>query len=292
MSDLLLGLAHIVKHSNFQLPSTRGVDGSNSAPLGKPFEVYCKDWLSLLPPGNINARQEFYDREFIYQGAANNPPDVMFRGGDKGDAFEFKKTESLSGALLLNSSYPKNFLLRTSPGLLDDCKGCEHWLKRSFYYVIGRLKEKDMRVSSLWVVDGRFIAADQEVYSNVFAGLQNAVDTFVHEKELRKISSVELGRVRKIDPLDKSVLRVRSMWELETPHKTFKDLNGVKFDETKATLHALILKERWNAYPTSSKDAINSLIDREGFSITNVNSMKDPSDPMKNLEGILIRYES
>ena len=92
MSDVLQGLAHLIKHSNFQLPSMRGTSGSTSTPTGKPFEIYCKDWLSLLPPNNIIQRQNFYNSAFTYQGSDNNPPDVMFKGGNNGDAFEFKKT--------------------------------------------------------------------------------------------------------------------------------------------------------------------------------------------------------
>lgn len=292
MSDVLKGLAHLVRHSNFQLPSTRGIGGTDSAPLGKPFEVYCKDWLSLLPPGNINQRLDFYERAFSYQGADNNPPDVMYRGGNDGDAFEFKKTESANAALLLNSSFPKNYLSNTSPGLLDVCINCEPWNKRTFYYVIGRIKQNDQRVASLWVVDGQLMASDHAVYENVFAGLQGAVDNFITSQNLMQIQSVELGRIRGIDPLDKTVLRVRSMWELESPQKTFKDIQGVRPDNQKSVLHALILDSEWNQYSAESRSEISALVGREGFSLLTIDNLPNPSNPEQMLSAKLIRYES
>ena len=292
MSDVLLGLAHLIKHSNFQLPSLKGVGGTDSTPLGKPFEVYCKDWLSLLLPGNVNQRLNFYDQAFSYQGADNNPPDVMYRGGNAGDAFEFKKTESATAALPLNSSYPKDCLTNTSPGLLSVCINCEPWTKRTFYYVIGRVKKGDQRVSSLWVVDGRLMASKHSDYIKVFTGLQVVVDAFITSQKLHKIDSVELGRIRTIDPLDKTVLRVRSMWELESPQKTFAKVEGVKPDKKKAVLHALILDSSWENYSAQSKTAITSLVGREGFALTNVTNIPDPSNPQKILSAKLIRYES
>jgi hypothetical protein len=175
MSDVLLGLAHLIKHSNFQLPSNQGSVGSNSLSTGERFELYCKDWLSLLPPGNIHNRSSHYDKEFCYQGSANNPPDVMFKGGDQGDAFEFKKSESAQnknegkGKIQLNSSYPKDMLRVTSPGLLKACIDCEKWKLRNFYYVLGNIQKRSDRLTSLWIVDGRFVSAKPQAYINIFS---------------------------------------------------------------------------------------------------------------------------
>lgn len=291
MSDVLLGLAHIVKHSNFMLPSTQGIGGANSVPSGKAFEVYCKDWLSLLRPGDVTDRISTYDRAFSYQGADNNPPDVMFRGGDNGDSFEFKKTESASAAIALNSSSPKDVLHANGSELLQECVNCEEWSKRTFYYVIGHIKKKSQLVNSLWVVDGRFMSAKHESYDTVFDALQQLVTNFVTTNNLKRIKSVELGRLRRIDPLDKTVLRVRSMWELESPVKMFKNVTGIQINKNKSVLHALILKERWNQYPESSRDALNALVNTNGFTLLDFASIPSPNDPNNMLSGKLIRFE-
>lgn len=290
MSDILQGLAHLIRHSNFQLPSMRGTGGPSSTPTGKPFEIYCKDWLSLLPPNNIIQRQSFYNTAFSYQGSDNNPPDVMFRGGNAGDAFEFKKTESQSGSLLLNSSFPKNILHTTSPGLLESCINCEQWTQRNFYYIVGRIKPGNERISFLWVVDGEILATDHNVYENIFQKLRGSVNSFISSNNLQNIPSKELGRFRGIDPNDKTVLRARSMWELESPQKTFKNLPGVLMDTTKSVLHALILESKWKNYPIQSQNAINSLIGLNGFSLTTFNNIPDPRKPINLLTGKLIRF--
>jgi len=292
MSDVLLGLAHLIRHSNFQLPSTHGVGGTNSTPLGKPFEVYCKDWLSLLPPNSVIQRQTFYNNAFSFQGADNNPPDVMYRGGNSGDAFEFKKTESPNAALPLNSSFPKNVLYPTSPGLLASCVNCEPWTQRSFYYIVGRIKPNDQRISYLWVVDGKFMATDHSVYENIFNNLKNAVNGVVASNNLTNVTSKELGRIKRIDPLDRSTLRVRSMWELETPQKSFANLQGVVIDDAKSVLHALILDSRWSLYDIQSRNAITSLVGTPGFTLQNVTNVPDPLKNGNYLTGKLIRYES
>lgn len=290
MSDVLQGLAHLIKHSNFQLPSMRGTSGSTSTPTGKPFEIYCKDWLSLLPPNNIIQRQHFYDAAFAYQGSDNNPPDVMFKGGNNGDAFEFKKTESQSGSLILNSSYPKNILNISSPGLLDSCINCEQWTQRNFYYVVGRIKPGNERISFLWVVDGELLATDHHVYENVFQNLRSSVNSFISSNNLQNIPSKELGRFRGIDPNNRTVIRARSMWELEPPQKTFQNIAGVEMESSKSVLHALILESKWRLYPPQSQNAITSLVGLNGFSLSTVTNIPDPRKLNNFLTAKLIRF--
>jgi hypothetical protein len=291
MSDVLLGLAHLIRYANFQVPSTRGIAGSTTVPLGKPFEVYCKDWLSLTPPGNNAVRTNHYLNAFSYFGSANNPPDVMYKGGNSGDAFEFKKTQTPAAALSLNSSFPKNELTATSPSLLAACIHCEPWALRTFYYVVGHIAKNSDRVMSLWVVDGKFMADTHQRYGTVFNGIKQSVTNFIHQNSLHFIPSVEFGRVRKIDTLDRSVLRVRPMWELESPLTTFKNVPGVNIDGSKSVLHALILESRWNQYPLASRQAIQNLAGTAGFSLINLQRVPDPSSTNNTLSGKLIRYE-
>ena len=291
MSNVLLGLAHLVRHTNFSLPASSDDANSGTVPKGKRFETYCKDWLALLRPGNVTDRFNQYDRAFCYQGAANNPPDAMFRGGNDGDAFEFKKTESQSSAVVLNSSFPKDVLKATGPGLLDECRNCEEWTQRVFYYVIGHIKKNTDLITSIWVIDGRLLCAPDTLYESLFSSLRGSVDTFVASKGLKSIKSVELGRLRKIDPLDKTVLRVRSMWELESPVKTFRNVSEIKIPNDRSVLHALILDDQWNRHSDDARNEILSLATTPGFTCTHLQNLPSPIDPARNLSARLIRFE-
>ena len=289
--DILRGIAHLVENSNFQMASSGGVSGGDSVPKGKAFEVYCKDWLSTLRPGDVSNRNNHYDHAFSYQGAANNPPDVMYRGGDSGDAFEFKKYENAQPSLALNSSYPKDELHINSPGINKNCMEAEKWQKRSFYYIVGHVPKGSERVLSLWVVDGKLLAASSSFYSNNFQNLKNSVDSFVREHQLKSISSKELGRIHEIDPCDRTTLRVRSMWELMHPAKAFERLDGVKkAKEGNSVLHALILNSNWNRYSHSGRDALLRLRDVGRIQITDINAPNpNGGDPVSSK---LVRFEA
>lgn len=291
MSNVLLGLAHLVKHTNFSLPAASDDAYSGTVPKGSRFETYCKDWLSLLRPGNVTDRFKQYEKAFCYQGAANNPPDAMFRGGNEGDAFEFKKTESQSSSVVLNSSFPKDVLKVSGRGLLDQCRNCEKWTQRVFYYVIGHIKKNTDLITSIWVIDGRLLCAPDTLYESLFSSLRGSVETFVASNSLKSIESVELGRLRKIDHLDKTVLRVRSMWELESPVKTFSNVSEIKIPKGRSVLHALILDDQWDRHSDAARNEILSLATTPGFTCTHLKNLQNPTDPARNLSARLIRFE-
>jgi hypothetical protein len=293
MADLLLGLAHLIQHRYFQISTHTGT--TQQIPVGQQFESYCKDWLSLIPPGHTQNRAQNYGSAFCYEGSANNPPDAMYRGGNDGDAFEFKKFEQQPSAIPLNSSYPKDTLHATSPSISIACRGCEHWTTRTLYYVVGAIPQQSQRISSMWVVDGALLAATNNYYENIFNSIQSNINTLAQSLGATTSQSRELGRLTGIDPLRNTTMRCRAMWELKSPSNVFGGLAGVQdvpSNSPVSVLHALILDCKWSKYPATSQAALNGLIGTKGFNMTRAVALPDPNNPTNTLSATLIRFQA
>jgi len=291
MSDLLLGLAHLIKNSNFQL--SVNTNPMQQIPTGELFETYCKDWLALLPPGDIQNREASYERVFSYQGNPNNPPDVMYRGGNNGDAFEFKKSTSPSAAIPLNSSFPKDKLLAANRSINRECRECENWDQRTLYYVVGVIPRESQRVKSLWVVDGSVMAAKHEYYEQIFDGVKSSITSYVEQHGIEAVNSVELARLKDFDPLKRTVMRSRSMWELEGPQVSFNSIEGVSETNARASsvLHAIIREEKWRTYNLNSQESILTLEGTSGLSLFHNVEVPDPNLPGNVVRVKVIRFE-
>jgi hypothetical protein len=290
MADLLLGLSHLIKNSNFQLSAN--TNATQQIQTGELFETYCKDWLALLPPGDIQNRQTAYERVFSYQGNPNNPPDVMYRGGNFGDAFEFKKSENPTAAIPLNSSYPKDRLFANNRSINNQCRECEDWNNRSLYYIVGIIPARSQRVKNLWVVDGEVMAANHKYYESIFNGVKNSINAYVEQYGVEAVPSVELARLKNFDPLKRTVMRSRSMWELESPHISFGNLSGNidPIDPVTSVLHAIITEEKWSGYKTTSQKALLDLDGAAGLSIIHNVEVPDPNSAMNKIKVKLIRF--
>jgi hypothetical protein len=251
------------------------------------FERYFKDRLAGLQPGDDLNREQSYKRHLVYQGAPNNPPDAMYAGGDGGDAFEFKKFEG--GPIRdipLNSSWPKDRLTNDSYGLTDDCRDCEPWTTRDLFYVCGGVPAGSTMLSWIWICDAKLMAAESEIYANLHRAIQSGIAAI---PGVRFAPTVELGKVRELDPAKTTHLRIRGMWTIGTPGKIFRNLSGVKESDS-PTLHALLRTEKWNALPAASRARIESFDGTNGFSRTAV-SAPDPNRQGGTIPAILIRYE-
>jgi hypothetical protein len=289
MADLLLGLSHLIVNSNFQLSAN--TNASQQIPTGQLFETYCKDWLALLPPGDIQNRHAAYERVFSYQGNPNNPPDVMYKGGDIGDAFEFKKSENSASAIPLNSSYPKDRLFASNRNINNHCRNCEDWNSRTLYYIVGVIPSQSQRVKSLWVVDGEVMAANHQYYESIFNGVKNSISAYVEQHGIETVPSVELARLKNFDPLRRTVMRSRSMWELEGPHISFGKIEGVMdASETTSVMHAIITEEKWSSYSLTSQNALLNLEGTIGLSILHNIEVPDPNSAHKTIKAKLIRF--
>jgi hypothetical protein len=293
MSDLLLGLAHLIQHRYFQLSAVSG--GAQQIPVGQQFETYCKDWLSLLPPGRLQNRSLNYSAAFCHEGSANNPPDAMYRGGNLGDAFEFKKFQRLPTAIPLNSSYPKDKLQINSPSITQTCITCEAWNTRTLYYVIGAIPPSSQRVKSLWVADGELLAASHTFYENLFNSIKQNLSTYATSIGALSTNSVELARLKNIDPLHYTTMRGRAMWELMSPNEAFKALHDVKEALTNSpisTVHALVTEDKWASYPITSQNALTALNGTPGFLLKHNIQLPNPNTPSSTIPTVLIRFEA
>jgi len=148
------------------------------------------------------------------------------------DSKELDNLEALAKVFSYqNSSYPKAKLYANSPMITNACKACEAWDIKDMLYAVGYVKQKQLK--SLWLVYG---------------------DCFCVEFTQTK----ELGKVKKVDPLGITDLRIRGMWHIENPNKTFDYLYN--YDESKAfQLMALMTKDKYESMPKSDREMVESM---------------------------------
>ena len=121
MTNLLKAIANIVENPIMDLVSFyKGSNRANS--MGDALETYVKDIFCDCVNKDNQEKDKLYSQNFSYLGNQNNPPDIIVKNGD---AIEVKKIESLSSAIALNSSYPKNKLYADDSRITDNCRNCE-----------------------------------------------------------------------------------------------------------------------------------------------------------------------
>ena len=154
LSDALKDL--IEKGYNWTEYESLGKGGTNRAQAqGAHLEDIVKDILCGISANDAQGRQALLDKYLVFQGAANNPPDAMYRGGNKGDAFEVKKSENKSnGSLDLNSSHPYSHLTNDLSRVAQKAKDCEDWDRRDIFYVMGNVVTKERKNNWIWFVQG------------------------------------------------------------------------------------------------------------------------------------------
>jgi hypothetical protein len=229
--------------------------GSNSASnnqiqaQGSSLEEIVKDILCAVTPSKVGSREKLYDTYLAHQGEANNPPDAMYRGGDLGDAFEIKKIESVSKTSLeLNSSFPYSHLRSDMKRLTENARSCEEWVTRDLFYAIGNIKWGRQSGNWLWFVQGGVFAQDSAYYDKIESELKPAIANALEANNLVFSETNELGRANEIDLLKRTNLRVRGMWIIENPTRTFATLKGVREDLSKHFVaHALMKESKWES---------------------------------------------
>jgi NgoPII restriction endonuclease len=138
----------------------------------------------------------------------------------------------------------------------------------------------------LWFVDGACYAANRDVYEKVFARIHGAVS---ETKHVTFMKSREFARVIKIDPLERTVLRVRAMWEIQHPNKAFQDLLGQK--STKNFQMLAILPESKYQQILSSDPKLEIELDRLGIQRIPTQVL-DPNNRANILNVRFIQYEA
>lgn len=223
-----------------------------------------KDWKE---------KEEIWQNSFFHLGSVNKPPDFITHDGI---AVEVKKAQTAS-TIHFNSSYPKKH------DYLDEEKN----VKLDTIYAIGKLsKTNDLEM--FWLVCGDCLFARNEVY-------------FLHREEIKThIGSAkdsdkqgktkELGRYNKIDPLEITDLRIRSMYQVKHPEQVFDYLlENIQIDKEKIKCFSLILENNWKNFSLELKSQIKKLSSEENFFIKDV-SIKNPDNPKERLSAKFIYF--
>ena len=235
MSNIIKAFINIV--DNYQVNIQSFTNGNNRANnMGEGLESYIKDvFAGTINENDEQKKLEKLEQVYSFQGNKNNPPDLMLKNSD---AIEIKKLESKNSAIALNSSYPKAKLYADSPMITKACKASEDWDIKDMLYTIGYVKEKNLKF--LWLIYGDCFCADKETYERIKNTISSGINGIVH---VEFTETKELGKVKKVDPLGITDLRIRGMWHIENPNKTFSYV--YEYDDSKAfQLMALMTKDK------------------------------------------------
>jgi len=279
-ANILKAILNIVSYKNNDLKDYASTSLIRINAVGEQLEFYVKDAVASTFK-NPN-KDEKYSEVFSWLGSQNNPPDFIIKNGD---AFEIKKIESKKSALALNSSPPKNKLLSIDSRVTTECKNCENpiWKEKDIYYVIG--SAKGGLIKYLFFVHGICYAAEHDIYDKVHNPIKKEITSVLDSLNLEKGDTKELGKVKRVDPLGITELRIRGMWSIDNPIVVFEDI--CKIEENKYQLFALMTKEKYLTYP---KKDIMEIENHKDISIEDV-KIKNPNNPAKLIEAKLISYK-
>ncbi len=281
MTNILKAIINIVKNPIIEL-KTYSNSHNRANNMGESFEEYIKDaFAGTIAENNLILRKEKFKKCFSYFGNQNNPPDFIITGGD---AIEVKKTESPTSDLALNSSYPKAKLIASSPMITQDCRECEKWAEKDIIYACGVCK--DNKILSLSFVYGIDYAAKPEIYERI----KNTITSGVNDIPNVEFSKTrELGRVNKVDPLGITYLRIRGMWGIKNPVKTFHYIYEPEIDKS-FNLMAVISINKFNTFPQKDIQELEKFcIENHLLNISNV-EIKEPNNPAKYKKAKLIKF--
>lgn len=282
MSNVLKAFLNIV--NNYQATVNNLTNGSNRANnMGEGLEEYIKDaFANTINERNLQNRLAVFSQVYSYSGNKNNPPDLILKNSD---AIEIKKLESHNTAIALNSSYPKEKLFSNSTMITTACRSCEVWSEKDMLYAIGNVPKNSNQLKSLWLVYGDCFCADKEIYERIKDTISEGI-TSIPDVEFTETN--ELGKVKKVDPLGVTDLRIRGMWHIDNPTKIFNYLYS--YDETKSfQLICLMKTEKYESLPLEDRQVL------EGLNNPNINlsdvRVKNPNNPVQLMDGKLLVFK-
>lgn len=286
-TNVLVALKNLMTiETNELLNIYEGTVNNRANNMGNALEYFVKDlFCSSLSEEDFSKRDEIYSNYLSYLGNSNNPPDFIIK---KSSAVEVKKVENLSfGDIALNSSHPKDYLYSTSTLINQACKSCEDefggWTKKEMIYSIGHVLENKLRV--MWLVDGACYSADDSVYRKIKTTIQTGINSI---PGVEFADTKELGKVKKIDPLGVTDLRIRGMWSIKHPNKVFDYLVQDYSKDTELQVYCLILKDKFDKICEDDKNNLQEYINN-GKLIKQDVRVKNPNNPAKFLDAVLFK---
>ncbi len=278
MSNILKAIINIVQNPIIDLVDYyQGRNRINNS--GKALEDYIQDiFAGTLNEDDENKRLQRLEEIFSYQGNQNNPPDLILKDSD---AIEVKKLQSKNSAIALNSSYPKAKLYASSPMITNACRTCEEWEEKDIIYTIGYTDDNSLK--SLWLIYGDCFCADKEIYERIKNTISDGINSI---PDVEFAQTNELGKVKKVDPLGITDLRIRGMWHIKNPNKIFDYI--YEFDEeAKFQLISLMKLEKYSSMPTEDREILEQL---ENINIQDI-KIKNPNNPIQLVDVKLITFK-
>lgn len=237
--------------------------------MGDALEEYTKDlFAGTIHETDEQIRLEKISETFSYLGNQNNPPDSILRFGD---AIEVKKIEGKNSSLALNSSYPKHKLYAASKLITNSCRSCEDWSEKDIIYVVGIVNSA--RINSLCMVYGVDYAADMSIYQRIVDMIKDGVNRI---PDVEFAHTNEIAKVKKVDPLGITDLRVRGMWSIDNPFKVFDYVYHRDFSK-KFNFMCIINQAKYDTFENTAQieDCIGKI---ENFDIKDI-QIKNPNNP-------------
>ena len=283
MSNILKAFINTI--NSYQSNVSTLTNGNNRANnMGAGLEEFIKDiFAGTINETNEQNRLATFSQTYSYSGNKNNPPDLILKNSD---AIEIKKLESSNTAIALNSSYPKEKLFSDSSMITTACRTCEpNWTVKDMLYIIGNVPKNTNSLKSLWFVYGDCFCANNEVYERIKDTISKGITTIPN---VEFTQTNELGKVKKIDPLGITDLRIRGMWHIENPTKIFNYIYN--YDETKSfQLICLMTKEKYDSMPLQDREVIENL-NNPNVSVSDV-KIKNPNNPILLMDVKLLVFK-
>ena len=282
MSNILVAFKNIIQNPILDLQTTyKGSNRINN--MGDGLETYIKDaFCNAMHELDSAQKNILYSQTFSYLGNQNNPPDMILKSGD---SIEVKKIESLRSAIALNSSYPKDKLYANDTRITQQCRNCEDtsWISKDIIYTIGVSPRGSNKLTVLWFIYGDCYAATKDIYLRIANKITDGIKEIA---EIELADTEELAKVKKVDPLGITDLRVRGMWSIKNPIQAFAD--HVSIDTNNLfTMNLIILTSKYDSFPLNDKKQLEN---NSSITIKDI-KIKSPNNPANLLEAKLITYE-
>ena len=256
--------------------------GNNRATnAGDALEEYVKNLFADAIKDDEVEQNRKRQETFSYLGNKSNPPDAMLKHGD---AIEIKKIERADAALALNSSYPKHKLSSDCQMLSTACRNAEDdgWTEKDMIYVVGTIPNQSL--TQLCMVYGMDYCASEECYKRIKETIKSGVELI---EGIDFSETTELGKIKKVDPLGITDLRVRGMWSIENPLKVFSYEYQPQADK-KFNFMCIINEDKWNSF--SNTDLLKTIEKScSQLSIKDI-QIKNPDNPAQLKKAKLITF--
>lgn len=141
-----------------------------------------------------------------------------------------------------------------------------------------RKNGKGTRYKKPWFVYGSCYAANPEVYERIKEKVSNGIE----ELGIELTDTNEIAKIKKVDLLGITDLRVRGMWSIQHPSKVFEYIT-TKTDNPH--IKALMPKEKFKSFENDIKNKIKAKCEVKDVKI------KNPNNPANLLDAVLIFYQ-